>query len=637
MRCSVKCSLGVAFCIAVLTACTAARKADAVRRGTAVPLLAVSEDPHIPEVDASSLLSDTLVVKDDDGRDLLFMKAVRDDDGEMVASDVIAPTVVVATFRNVAERQGRIDLRFDIRVPAELTDSKWQLRISPKMYLPGEESMLDAVYITGKNYRAAQLRGYERYARYLDSIVSDTTLFIRMHDLETFLRRNLPGLYAFKSDTSKVTDEKWTSAFGVTGGEAVEHYTDKLRLRQNARRAGRKDEMFRRYVKAPIRKDAIRLDTVLVSDSGEMVYSYVQTISTRPGLRKVEISLDASLYEEDRLVCTLPSDDRISFYVSSLSSFADTRERFLTKVVERSVSDNTSCYIEFAQGRSEIDENLGNNMSEMGRIKSNIRDILSDTVFDLDSVIITAFASPEGREKSNRKLALLRSKAASEFFSSFTRSVRDTLGEFLECPEVGFIAREGGENWRMLSKLVAADSLIGQDDKELYARCLELPDADSREAAIRPMSSFQYVRRSLYPRLRVVRFDFFLHRRGMVKDTIHTTMPDTVYMAGVRALCNREYDLALKYLAPYRDYNTAVAYMSLDRNHSAMAILSEMEPTPQVHYMLAVLYSRFGDDRNSVQHFLNACSADRSYVFRGSLDPEIAALIRKYNLDAYEN
>jgi hypothetical protein len=52
--------------------------------------------------------------------------------------------------------------------------------------------------------------------------------------------------------------------------------------------------------------------------------------------------------------------------------------------------------------------------------------------------------------------------------------------------------------------------------------------------------------------------------------------------------------------------------------------------------MMALLYSRSGDDRKAVQHFLNACSADRNYVFRGSLDPEIAILINNYNLNLYD-
>lgn len=137
-----------------------------------------------------------------------------------------------------------------------------------------------------------------------------------------------------------------------------------------------------------------------------------------------------------------------------------------------------------------------------------------------------------------------------------------------------------------------------------------------------------------YPRLRTVRFTFALHRKGMVKDTVHTTELDTAYMRGVEAIRDHDYELALTYLAPYQDYNTAVAYVALDRNLSALKILEGMPRTGPVDYMLALLYARQGDERKAVQYYLDACGRDRSYVSRGNLDPEISALIRRYNLHA---
>ncbi|MBR5924768.1 MAG: hypothetical protein IKZ60_04840 [Bacteroidales bacterium] len=609
---------------------------ESVRSGAFVPGLALAEDTHTPDVPVERLVSDTMMIKDADGRDLIIMKAVRDENGDMVASDVILPSVVVATFRNVAERLGVVDLRFDINVPADITDSRWQVRLSPVMHIMGDEVTLDPIFITGSHYRAAQLRGYERYARFLDGIITDTTLFIRKNELELFLKRNLPELYAFREDSSRVSDEMWTSAFGVSGAEAVEYYTDHLRKRMNARRAGKKDKMFRRYVKAPIRTDALRLDTVLVSASGDISYSYVQTIHTRPGLRKVEIELVGGIYEEDKEMCRLPSPGMLTFYISSLSSFAEDRERFLDKVISRRVEANTSCYIEFGPGKADINENLGMNAYEMGRIKKNIRDILEDDKFDLDSVVITAFASPDGPASANGKLALRRAGAASEAFSNYTSFLIDSLCMAGDIPKVSFVSHGGGENWTMFERLVDADTLIPPSDLEIIRQRMEIKDPDRREASLRPLSSYPYLRKNIYPRLRMVRFDFLLHRKGQVKDTIHTTIPDTVYRQGVQALKDRNYEQALEYLLPYRDYNTAVAFLSLGRDHNAMDILNKLEPTPQVNYMMALIYSRFGDDRNAVQHYLNACSEDRSFVFRGSLDPEIACLIKNYNLNLYD-
>ena len=49
--------------------------------------------------------------------------------------------------------------------------------------------------------------------------------------------------------------------------------------------------------------------------------------------------------------------------------------------------------------------------------------------------------------------------------------------------------------------------------------------------------------------------------------------------------------------------------------------------------LLALIYARRGDDQQAVQHYLDACRQERSYVSRGNLDPEIATLIRKYGLN----
>ena len=98
----------------------------------------------------------------------LIMNAIRDDEsGEMVATDIINASRVVARFRNVAERAGYVSVGFDVIVPEQMYDSKWQLRINPYITIKDRKSPLEPVYVTGLKYRAAQLRGYERYRRFL--------------------------------------------------------------------------------------------------------------------------------------------------------------------------------------------------------------------------------------------------------------------------------------------------------------------------------------------------------------------------------------------------------------------------------------------------------------------------------------
>ena len=70
---------------------------------------------------------------------------------------------------------------------------------------------------------------------------------------------------------------------------------------------------------------------------------------------------------------------------------------------------------------------------------------------------------------------------------------------------------------------------------------------------------------------------------------------------------------------------------------SAMEILLGCPRSDRVLYLMAVLYSRKGEDREAVQSYLNACALNPSYVHRGNLDPEIASLKRRYELQNEEN
>ena len=634
----------------LLFSCGVSRKAQSLARGDVSATLRLrDEEPLLPEMEAlRSHRRDTIRVTGLNGEEMFLMNAVQDEDGEMVAHDVIDAAVVTARFRNVAERHGKVDLEFQIIVPEAMQDSRWQLRFYPDMYVLGDSIRLEPVVITGRDYRKAQLKGYQQYERFLASIVSDTTRFINVWQLELFLQRNIPEVYAFRSDSTEVSDEQFASVYGVTERLAVDHYTNKIAKRWNNRKKSLRDRMYRKYVKVPIVTEGIRLDTVLRDVNGDFIYNYVQTISTRPKLRKVDIVLSGEVWESDRKVYLMSRSEPLTFYISSLSSFVDGKERYLTRVIERRAQANTACYVDFASGSSEVDISLSNNRDEIGRIRGNLAQLIEDTVYDLDSIVVTASASPEGSERANRALAQRRSESVCRFFEGYIRHYRDSLdreagfsiGEDGEVvhevhrPDIRFIARNGGENWTMLDALIRKDSTITDAQKEEYARLrTSAVDLDAIEKGLRMQPYYRYLREQVYPRLRTVRFDFHLHRKGMVKDTVHTTELDTTYMLGVQAIRDRDYERAVSYLRTYADYNTAVAYCALDYNASALGILETLEPTAEVLYMRAVVYIRLGRVQEAVQCYLNSCELNPAYVHRGNLDPEIAALIKTYDLN----
>ncbi len=632
----------------LIAGCASQRKMKSLQSGTVRPSLTLArEQDYIPDIRKDMVAQrDTFIVRDGD-REVLIMKAVKDEDGEMVAHDVIDAAVVTARFRNVAERNGRVDIEFQVTVPQSMQDSRWQLRFRPQMYILEDTLDLDPVIITGAEYRKAQLRGYQQYERFLSTIVTDPDEFVNWWLLELFIERNIPDLYAFKTDSTYVSDEQFASVYGVTEKEAIEHYTDDLARKANSKRISRREKMYRKYVKVPIVSEGLRLDTVIQNGSGDFVYHYVQPIRTRPKLRKVDVVLSGDIYEEDRKIYDIPKSDPLTFYISSLSAFVDNREKYLTKVIERRVEENTACYIEFASGSFEVDETMGNNPSEIARIKDNLRTLMGSDTFVIDSIIVTSSASPEGTISFNDRLSRRRSEGISGYFSAWMNNHQDSLERergfsvdeqgnviVVKRRDIPMLGRSSGENWRMLDRLVEKDTLMTEDEKKSYISSADIKDLDQREKSLQSLGCYRHIREKLYPHLRTVRFDFHLHRKGMVKDTVHTTVLDTAYMNGVQAIRDRDYERALTVLRPYNDYNTAIAYLCMDYNASAMQILEGLDRTAQVNYMLAVLYSRRGEEQKAVECYVRSCSQDPSYIHRGNLDPEIAVLIRRYGLNA---
>jgi len=633
--------------------CGTLKKAEQLKeRRLAASISLPDKSAWLPELDTTGAKSsDTIMVTDPfSGKEMLIMKAVRNEDGEMVATDVIKAAMVTARFRNVAERNGKVDIAFNVTVPKDMQDSRWQLRFDPKMYIIDDSVSLDPVIITGRDYRKTQLKGYEQYEKWLSKIVNDSTRFINVKLLEIFLQRNIPRLFSFKNDSTFVSDEEFSSIYGVTEREAIEHYTNKFLRDRNERRKAKKDMMYHKYVKAPIITEGLRLDTVITDINGDFVYTYVQTITTRPKLRKVDIVMSGIIFEQDKRIYTIPRSEPLTFYISSLSAFVDNTEKYLTKVIERRAEENTACYIDFPSASSEILPELSENRSEMARIRGNIVALLQNKTFDLDSIIITASCSPEGAYSYNADLSKKRGESVCRHFNSEIRHLKDSMArekgllynldksyssKQANSVNISLISRANPENWEMLDALIRKDTIVTDAEKKIYAD-LSRKAFDERELAMKNLKCYRYLRERIYPRLRTVKFNFFLHRKGMIKDTVHTTVLDSIYMSGVQAIRDHDYNKAVTLLRAYDDYNSAVAFCAKGYDASAMAILERLDKTDRVNYMLAVLYSRNGNEREAVKHYMAACAQNRTYVSRGNLDPEISYLISRYALDGKE-
>lgn len=616
-------------------------------------------DAHLISRDTASV-PQVVEVSDLQGHSIV-MNAVKDEEsGEMVALEQLDEIVVVARFRHVAERNGEVDLVFELSVPLELQQKRWQVRFTPHYHVLEDTLRTEQIFITGERFRRVQNWEHMMYNNYLRKIVPQhiaDSIYTRNRLMERFLARagkgTLPMAGGGKSPMSGAVAEDTAMliipqrAYDLEK-EAARHYRRRLMEKINVNMADARRDIYNRFVVDPFPGGGVRLDSVVYDRSiGGIRYHYVQNIKTGPGLKKVEMVMHGEVYTNGRKLCSLVATEPITFYISSMSAFTDNTERYLKKVVYRDLHLSTSYNIDFRKGMWNIDPKFSLNGKELASIRRNIVQIMENEDYQMDSILISASGSPDGKLHVNERISERRGDAIRRYVADCVEFLGDSLKKSVweinadesyreedkgnEGFDVGNIRIVSvPEDWDALYGFIERDTVL-RDKGDLLA-LFAIGDLDAREDALRRREGFGYVQENLYPKLRRVRFDFKLHRKGMLKDTVHTTELDTVYMKGVEALRERDYKLAVTLLRPYDCFNTAVAYVSMDYNQSALDVLQRLPRDARRDYMLAVVYSRLGDERMAVQYFMNSVEQDDAMRMRGNLDPEISSLIKRYGI-----
>ena len=379
-----------------------------------------------------------------------------------------------------------------------------------------------------------------------------------------------------------------------------------------------REAAFNRFVKFPYPED-VRLDS-LVEGRSTVTYYYSQEVKTDETSKKMLVTLQGQVLAVDDSAYCLPPSDTLSYVVSSMISFVDTVPRYRIKVIDKFVTVEDRNYIQFFVGDTRVVDTLGDNRRQLDKITGLMRQIVEQQEFWVDTITLTAASSPEGAYAFNDRLSQGRAAALKRYLvRRYGRSI-DTM----------LTVRWVAEDWAELTNRIRTDREIVNRDAILELIAAE-KNPDRREQAIRLRfpKEYAYIRSVIYPQLRAVNFRYSLRRKGMVKDTIHTTELDTAYARGVELLQKRKYAKALYILNDYNDRNTVVAHLSLDHNERAMELLATMPKDAVTEYLRAIACSRLGRKAEGREHFLEACRLDGRMEYRGNLDPEIAELLKQ--------
>lgn len=503
------------------------------------------------------------------GKTLFFgdqSNTVVGEDGERMAKIDVEAISIRARSRTLPERNGMVEVDFLVMLPAALQGESQSLIITPALIMPGgEHRELEPLQIRGGLFSKLQERNYWRFAKYRD-----------------------------------ILQEKYN--FGPMS------ISDSANLKR----------VFEEFVRYPY-LDQARMDSV--SQGSDLItYHYREKIKVENDIKRMHIVLEGRVRALDGSTYVLPVPDTLQFNLSTMLAFVDNSERYLTRVVEKFAMVQDRNYLTFKVNNTKIIDTLGTNAEQLQKMGDLMYQVLYQSEFHVDSIILTATSSPEGSFAINTKLARERAHSLSEY-----------LREKYDFPEMDTLikVRWIGEDWNELVNVVDMHRNDLRNYDEIREIVASRGDKDALERRIRTSypGDYKYMMDKIYPFLRAVTFKYDLRRVGMIKDTIHTLELDTAYMRGVELMKDRKYAEAHELLFPSRSQNSAVCMLSLGYNRAAYDVLLELPETSTINYLRAIVCSRLGLDEEGRDHFFKACQEDPTLEFRGRLDPEITAII----------
>ena len=520
--------------------------------------------------------------KDKDGKEINILSGEKDGD-DYLYSVQLQGVEVVAKSKTLPERNGMVTISFIVMVPQEYLQSGWRIKVEPSLDNNGDVKALQPVVVTGSEFKYIS----DRKRFYQDkNMKSDIALERRLLE-----RRNKRSVYRYK-DNKEVDSlknilsnwQEWRDGFYAHDW---------------------------------------RLDSV-IQKKENFEYYYNQDFPSEDMEKKLKLSFVATVEDLDGQSYPLPAVDTLNYFISSMMQFLDRTPRYVRHTIYRKATENASCLVNFPVGSTEVIDTLGSNKEELGRVASKMREINEGNEFVIDSIILKAGCSPEGGYAANKLLAAGRAASLHSYLAPVLGTNAEAVELVKEQPQA--------ENWEKLTALIKEKELPNKDGVLEVIQNTE--DPDQREFKIREEypEDYEVIRNELYPMLRAVDFVFYLSRRGMVEDVVYTNVIDTAYANALKLMDRRKYKEAMPKLLEYQDWNTAICYMSLGYNDTAIKIFEKQKQSADRDYMLAILYSRVGKIEKAVETFMSCCKEDESKIDRGELDPEISRLMDKYNL-----
>ncbi|MDU1891437.1 MAG: hypothetical protein E6767_12180 [Dysgonomonas sp.] len=405
---------------------------------------------------------------------------------------------------------------------------------------------------------------------------------------------------------------------------AQDHYLyEEIAL--NELKAERLDETRKEMIPFP-NETGMRLDTIIETNK-EFIYYYKQDYPVSPGLKQLRLVMDSRIDAIDKSFFIPIGSDTLAYFISSLSQLADTSLITKRTTLHRDVYNSMVIYPKFQKGRTNFVVNNQDNKEQTDKIIDAFETFKDKGGFLVDSVVIKVTTSLDGTWEKNEELSVKRAEALRSHFSRM-------LGVN---PDV-FKTRVSGEDWNTLAKLVVRrPDLVNKDEILDILTNAVYPDQTEDDIRKAYPQDFRIIRDSIYPMLNKAEVTFNMTRPGMNAEIEESAEYRPEYAQAIQYLQDREYWKALEILSNYPDFNTALCLVCMGYNNKALEVLDMLDETGNTEYLRTILAIRAKDENKAIAHLLKACELDPSKAYRAPLDPEVAALVRKHNLQEQLN
>lgn len=555
------------------------------------------------------------------GDSLYFAQGVRDSaTNQIIPLKELNEIYISADREGVVERDGKVSINFNIEIPKQILSKGWQTEVTPIVKSSDTTLILTPALLSGELFKKEQERGYQRYKQFLSTLLpeGDSPLkhFTNLKELSIFLERYLPSSKLLSGEFSS----EETTLFGLNERAILEHYINYRLVEKNRVRHSQKEAIFKKYINRALQHKT-HIDTLIEGTEERVTLNYAYTLDAAPLTNRFKVSVKGLVFNKSGLSVELKESSPIEFRVSSINGLTQDIVRYKQVTVRKREQLIHTSNIEFPLGGTQIDTLFSNNQREFNTLLTLLDSLESVALFDIDTIYITASASPEGRYKSNLQLSNRRAINIKEYLQLADVNAKEIISD----PK--------GEDWEQLLTLIISDPIIEQ--KERIASLYQVADLDKREQLLKREPSFNYIEHELYPRLRKVTFTIKLCRRDLVEEQIVTTEVDKLYSSGVEALKNKRYSEAILLLTPYKDINSAVAHLAIGEDQQASKILKQLPESGISCYMLALIAARKGDEKLAITLFTRSKELEPKMAYRGSLDPELSVLIERYGLNSH--